>query len=337
MLEGAREAGVHAFAFSPDGIRTDKREPSIDGTALGPHGYFRASFALPFVAWNRIPTRRAEHHFRRSIRDLRAWGVEIVPDRFVGKLEVLSRLGRDARAKSLVPPWRRLEVGGVEFLEETVLSGGAFVRPGAGSFGAGAARIVRTGTGFAIERTGTRKEISSIAEVAADLRASVADHLIVQEEVKLLHDDGKPVDFRVHVMRDDEGKWKVVALAGKRAGPLAVTTHLASGGSIVRAEEVAGKASIALLEESALLVAEALEGIFPCPAAEWGVDMGLDRKGRAWVFEANSKPGWHALSEDEVRVVHQTRAMYARFVASKVMDATRCAYVSPSLGNVHGA
>src|SRR5690606_29443670 len=114
--------------------------------------------------------------------------------------------------------------------------------------------------------------------------------------IELIQHKGKPVDFRLHMNKRQDGTWTVTALAAKVSGEHSPTTHLISGGEIKTIEEIFPDPenrliTIKRLRETALLVSKTLDQLSRGFIGEIGLDIGIDQKGENWLFEANAKPG----------------------------------------------
>lgn len=88
----------------------------------------------------------------------------------------------------------------------------------------------------------------------------------------------------------------MTAIAAKIAGAGSVTTHLNNGGTVKAMEELLdtdlkSEEMITKLSKASLQISKALEKQMEGYIGEIGFDLGLDRKGRVWLFEANAKPG----------------------------------------------
>ena len=62
---------------------------------------------------------------------------------------------------------------------------------------------------------------------------------LVQQGIRLIRYKGRPVDFRVHMNKDRNGKWKVVGIGAKAAGSGSITTHVRTGGSLFPGQPIA--------------------------------------------------------------------------------------------------
>jgi hypothetical protein len=131
---------------------------------------------------------------------------------------------------------------------------------------------------------------------------------LVQQGIHLIKHDSRPVDFRVHMHKDGSGQWKAVAIASKAAGFGCVTTHMRTGGSVIPTDELLNKMFRENAKEvekdiieSAILIAEVTEQHVNGPLGELGMDIGVDRSGRVWLFEVNAKPGRHIFLHPSLR------------------------------------
>jgi hypothetical protein len=122
---------------------------------------------------------------------------------------------------------------------------------------------------------------------------------IAQQGIPLLEIEGGGLDFRVHLNKSGQNRWIVSGLGAKRAAKGGVTTHLHSGGAVypplvalqkVYAKEEAEK-KLQQTKTVAIEIAEEVERNYPHLLGELGFDIGIDRGGRIWMFEVNSKPG----------------------------------------------
>jgi hypothetical protein len=108
--------------------------------------------------------------------------------------------------------------------------------------------------------------------------------------------DGRPIDYRVKYVKTDNG-WVVRAMVGRIARKGLFVTNLCRGGSLVTAANgISRSLSSALVEEKkqkmrelTALSTDVLESKYP-GFAQLGFDYGLDKQGRIWIFEVNTKP-----------------------------------------------
>jgi hypothetical protein len=98
--------------------------------------------------------------------------------------------------------------------------------------------------------------------------------------------------------KNGKNEWVPAGIGAKKAGRGSVTTHVKSGGSLMTPEQALattfGDESYAVLEkakQTAIKLSEAIERNYPHRLGELGLDLGIDKYGEIWMFEANAKPG----------------------------------------------
>jgi len=87
-------------------------------------------------------------------------------------------------------------------------------------------------------------------------------------------------------------------MGARLAGQLSITTHVPRGGKIENPVKLLQdsfgqkQATIILkkVEEAAILIATQIEQASDALLAEMSMDVGVDKHGELWFFEANSKP-----------------------------------------------
>ena len=121
----------------------------------------------------------------------------------------------------------------------------------------------------------------------------------MQQAVDLLHTKGRPFDIRALVQKDAAGHWQVTGMAARIAGKGQITTHRPRGGSRARLvplirsifqDEVRTRKITQELHRVILKAVEVFDVATGHNHGELSMDVGLDRTGRPWIFEINSKP-----------------------------------------------
>ena len=123
---------------------------------------------------------------------------------------------------------------------------------------------------------------------------------IIQQGIKLLTYEGRSMDIRMFIMKNEAGIWKTIYKGIRIAKEGFSLTNIHAGGVYAIYEELYPKLkeqydSLELpcaqkLSEVAIMLASYIEkelGLY----GEMGVDIGIDTSGKIWIIEANAKPG----------------------------------------------
>lgn len=140
---------------------------------------------------------------------------------------------------------------------------------------------------------------------------------LVQQGIRLIKYENRPVDFRVHMHKASQNEWEIVAIGAKAAGFGSVTTHVRTGGSILPTEKllntVFGDQASEIKQsiiDTAKIIAKTLEQQVSGPLGELGMDIGVDQSGQVWLFEVNSKPGRHIFLHPSLKEAGRQSAKY---------------------------
>ncbi|MBO9596826.1 MAG: YheC/YheD family protein, partial [Cohnella sp.] len=181
-----------------------------------------------------------------------------------------------------------------------------YYKPTAGSLGIGIYRLTyhpRRGYFVRYRRNGGNvllrfSNFSSLMKMLRARHGSGLSSYVVQQGIRLVEIDSCPIDFRFHMHKDGQNKWVVAGIGAKKAGRGSVTTHIKNGGSLMTPEQALsrtfGDRSDAVLQKAkgiAVKLSEAIERNYSHTLGELGLDIGIDRDGEVWMFEANAKPG----------------------------------------------
>ncbi|MFF2091983.1 YheC/YheD family protein [Paenibacillus sp. NPDC058174] len=300
------ERNGYMFGFTPHDINW--QQETVYGYFLNSQGgWYRKTVPLPDVVYNRLPSRKAEtssmisslrERFVRRKIPFFNWS-------FFNKSDVYKLLDNDPEAlqhlpESISAPTSDKIKGLLEkhhFL---------YFKPTAGSLGIGIYRLTyhpKRGY-FARYRKGDRNVLLRFTHFHSLMRMLQARHgsslsgYVVQQGIRLIEIDGCPIDFRFHMHKNGKNEWVPVGIGAKKAGRGSVTTHVKNGGSLMTPEHALNRTfndkSGEVLEkakEVAIRLSEAIERNYPHRLGELGLDIGIDKDGEIWMFEANAKPG----------------------------------------------
>lgn len=303
LLSVKKSVGALPFVFGEQHI--DWNQTLIKGYFYHDNEWKIIDVPFPNVVYDRLPNRKSEKN--PSLRDVkdRLQGDYLIPwynQGFFNKLDIYERLQREISVEKYLPETYSFS----SFSSiETMLSkyGHVYVKPINGSLGYGVHQIIydKHLTQYFcrfrdIDGINRLRKFSSLEGLFHNVFLNKnLESMLVQQGIQLLKVDKRSVDFRIHTNKDSDGDWRVTAIAAKVAGLGSVTTHVRSGGAIKTLKEVFPKdkcfSFLEKLTEAALLLSRALERNMEGIIGEIGFDLGIDRNGEVWLFEANSKPG----------------------------------------------
>jgi hypothetical protein len=304
LLSVKKAVGALPFVFGEQHINWEKG--CIDGFFYHNDGWKTFEVPFPNVIYDRLPNRKSEGLHQLKLVKERLQTQYMIPwynPGFFNKLDVFERLQQNDLIAQYLPETHAF----TSFMEiERMLAdyGHVFIKPNNGSLGLGVHQILYDkieGYYFCRyrDKSGVNKltKYNSLESLMQHVFAGrKLNRMLVQQGIHLMRTEKRPVDFRLHTNKDDNGHWVVTAIAAKVAGAGSVTTHVNSGGVIKALNEVfptieEQKVAEAKLTTTALQLSKVLEENMEGIIGEVGFDLGLDRDGKVWLFEANSKPG----------------------------------------------
>ncbi|MED3965555.1 YheC/YheD family endospore coat-associated protein [Niallia taxi] len=303
LLAVQNTAGVTAFLFGAQHINWDAG--TINGLFYH-DGWKRFEVPFPDVIYDRIPNRRTENMPKIKRVKERLQKDYLIPwynPGFFNKLDIYERLLQENSIADFLP--ETLPFTSFSIVERMLGNyGHIYIKPKNGSLGKGIHQVIfdKKDQNYYMrfkEQSGEKRllKFDTLEKLVQHITAKQnISNLIVQQGIHLMRSEQKPVDFRVHTNKNKQGIWEVTAIAAKIAGAGSATTHMNSGGIVKAVDELTDlDKDQELLKEklisSALKISKSLEKHTEGTIAEIGFDIGIDRKGRVWLFEANSKPG----------------------------------------------
>lgn len=306
VIAAGDELGIMVYVFDFHDIRWSDRK--VRGYTFAKERWVRRVYPLPDVVFDRATgvfpggSLRADKARQRLVR---GYGIKLFNTRLGGKMRMHKLMQADPVLRQHLPTTRRVTGSGV-VTQMMGGHGGAYLKPQNGAQGKGIIRLRRAGKGISYTLTTdnysrVRGQAASVAGALSQLRRRVAlSNYIVQPDLNLLRINGRVCDVRVLVQKDADGAWHVTGVAVRAGAPGSVVSNLHGGGRSMRLEGVLQRALGAdesivdqlreQIERLALRIAEVLSRSTSC-LGELGVDLGVDKKGKIWIIEANSRTG----------------------------------------------
>ncbi len=179
-----------------------------------------------------------------------------------------------------------------------------YFKPTGGTGGFNIIRIKKQENGYSIQHNSVKTRYSTLDALYKQLKKRAKDRsYLLQKGIKLAVTNGKPFDIRVMVQKSNKGSWKSTALFTKIGKPNKVATNYHQGGKLGYFQQTlsgAGfsKTSIERKEAELRELGVSVGRLFDRRKAgfrELGLDVALDKSGRAWILEVNTRPQFYPL------------------------------------------
>ncbi|MDQ6419867.1 YheC/YheD family protein [Paenibacillus sp. LHD-117] len=194
-----------------------------------------------------------------------------------------------------IPPTRKYSPGQLYSMLQQ--HGMVVVKPIVGTGGGGVIKVVRENSGYSHTYRNKTYRVGSFQALAQALRSRTRKRrYLIQKGIHLATVNGRPIDYRVKYVKTHKG-WEYRALVGRIAKRGLFVTNLSQGGDLVSASQGirASLGSAYVKEKKAqmraltVLSTRVLERKFP-GIGQLGFDYGIDRQGKIWIFEVNTRP-----------------------------------------------
>lgn len=308
LLEGAHSTHCAVAFFSI--LDVDLERSSVMGSFQAGGEWRRCTLPLPDVIYNRgtypDPTQRL---LARSIRRQLRRALEIP---FINPVAALSKW-ETYRALRFFPQTRDLVPETVPFDGADAVAamlerhGTVYIKAEYGSHGSEVLRVEGPRwaggkyklNGYLRQRE-ERQSFSDLTSLCQYLgHCCQGLSWVVQQGIALERVRNRIWDLRAVLQKDDQERWQIPHLLVRWAQPGSVVTNTSQGADSIPLDQFLLHFWIAPRENPAALVARIREMSHQAALAlearygllgELGLDIGVDRKGRLWLFEANAKP-----------------------------------------------
>jgi glutathione synthase/RimK-type ligase-like ATP-grasp enzyme len=330
FLIAGQEEKPYFYVFTPEMV--DWQNGVISGWFLRKNntGHFHwecLTSPFPDVVYERVPNRKSESlpHVQQCLNRLKSLtDCRVFNQGFFDKWSIHELLHNHPLTapfipeSALCPSINKIQ----EMLDRHQM---VYLKPSGGSLGLGIFRITRHPTGgyYCRFREGDKNilhrfhSLHKLIQHYFGKQPHRFEHYLVQQGIRLIKYENRPVDFRVHMHKDKSGQWQVVAIGTKVAGYGSVTTHVRTGGQLLSTstlmQKIFGDREQYVKEaihEASIYIAQVLEKQIDGPLGELGLDIGIDRNHRVWLFEVNAKPGRHIFLHPDLRDAGRKSARY---------------------------
>lgn len=304
LTDACRMEGAFVYFFTPNELRSMSEK--VEGWTLTGQEY-KASFPIPDVIYNRLPSRKLDGipELQRFLNRAKSvYGTRVFNEKYLDKTEVFGALRRYKPALRYLPESHPY-TGTAQLRSMCSRYRSVFLKPITGSLGKGIIRITRNPSGgYRVETTSaaatTRQSYASLNALVKALAGKLrVNRYQIQRGLELIRVGSRPVDFRALTQKDRSGKWHVTSIVARIAGSNRFVSNVAQGGTIGPVRQTVAKSNLAAgrvgvperLKRAATTIARGIDKCIPAHFGELGIDLAVDRgSGRVWLLEVNSKP-----------------------------------------------
>lgn len=308
LLQAQEGKGVFYYIFAPGDIDWETNRVRAWFLRRSKQGGFvwkKMIAPLPDVVYDRIPSRTAERH--EAVQEFKSklanYSMPMFNQGFFNKWGIHQLLYPNPEVNEFIPEtYTSPTLQTVRSLLRKYPI--VYLKPKNGSLGYGILKIVSLSSGgyelsYHSGSGNVKRRFSKLSALYQHVfRTRRPSAYLAQQGISLLTFQGRPFDFRVHLHKNLQNEWVVSCMAAKVAGSGSVTTHVRTGGTVIPGDELLtylfGKQKALMKErvsQAAIRLATSIEQAKGMDLGELGLDMGIDKHGHVWMFEANSKPG----------------------------------------------
>jgi glutathione synthase/RimK-type ligase-like ATP-grasp enzyme len=315
---------VFFYVFSAYGWQDE----FVDGYIYENNDWRKLQLPIPQAVYNRIHSRTYEQSdkVQQLFRAFQSLNINYFNDHFLNKWEVYEKLSPHEYMIPFLPETRLMN--GFYTLKEMLESyTTVFIKPVHGSQGREIYRIqLKDDVGYVIDYSsfqgGVAHTFDSIEELYQSLRERLKNQrFIIQQGLKLISYNSRPLDFRYLCVRDEHDHWNVISSVARVSGANQFVSNLAKGGKQYKVKQVlegrfSGRDQIQIRKtmnevvlEAASLVGTEMNGCY----GELGIDLAVDEEGHPWILEINTKPSKNMEPDKDKPSIRPSAKAIARY------------------------
>ena len=298
--KAGRKHGIQVAVLSPNALNIEKRQ--MQTWIYQENKWMKAILPLPDVIYNRITSRRVEakKDLQKKLNILRSfYRIPIFNETFLDKLQVHRLLSTDPKTAHMLPETYIFHKQQLKKMlsQYPIL----YLKPTNGSLGKGIIRLVRKPYQIFYQSSIANGTITLKFRTMAECLKAVTERIgrqsyIIQRGLNLATFGGRQLDFRVLAQKNRWGTWSITSMVARIANHQHIVSNLARGGTIRKASDVINELNLSKkptsqeLRSTALTIAQSFDRLAEGHFAELGIDLALDKRGKIWLIEINSKP-----------------------------------------------
>ncbi len=310
VIQTARMKGAYAYVMSVQDVQLNQEK--IRGWVYRNHSWISSNFPFPHAIYNRLGSRSQEkrENIQEIMGGLKGKGCKIFNEQFLNKWQVYQALSSIPSVSYYLP--ETVVYHGYQSLKQMLDKHAIiYVKPTDGSMGRGIYRIRRHPRGYLCQHSTLTGSVSRIYKNINALYQGMSPRIskipyLVQQGIRLISQGGNPIDIRVLIQKNRQGKWGITSMVARTGSNRNIVSNIARGGNIGSVKQTlrrlpGPKPSITQVRSAALQIGNALEKSMAGHYAELGIDLCVDTSGKLWLLEINSKP---SKTEDTLHPAH---------------------------------
>lgn len=345
IVKTGRKMGYQSYVITVNQLQLDQPYIHAYDYISGQRKWRIKTIPLPAVIYNRIPYRKHEElpHVKQLLQTcLHYPKIAFYNPSFFYKWTLMEWLASSKLTKKYIPETGKLT-------ERTDLRRWLnkyptiYLKPEKGRAGNGIMKISRNKSksspyilSLQMKKNSQSIPMKSIAEIRNKVMEITKEKkYIIQQGVELIRHQSRPFDMRLLLQKNGKGRWDITGIGARIAGEDSITTHVPRGGAIgkpytllsksfgskTRAKQVMDKT-----KKASLFMAKQIEKGSGYKLGEMSMDIGIDRNGDLWFFEANAKP--MKFDEPSIRKKSlQQLFEYSAYLANQLEEKRRENYV----------
>lgn len=352
LCEHAQTSGLRCFITTlkalDDAFYSEPSNPKALGTPsaqgkIQVRGYSwlnerleKGMFPLPDLLYNRLTPKHLEKRpmFQRVMRGIHRHGIIFLHTTYIHKGQMINVLKTSPAAFYLPPTEAYTEVALGNMLQQHPA---LFIKPTLGSLGRDIVYIRhghenKTKPHYMVQKSEHPEDIQTFWDQPSLYKWLKKQGLnrsyIIQPDLQLVRIDDRPLDFRVHLVREQPDRFRVVSTIA-RLGPVGqIVTNIARGGEIMSASLALEQLKTSYPQWAHTLRLKHLKAVAQeivsnyirtadhphMPLIELGVDLAVSKQGSIYLLEINGKPSKATESFVGIEPRPSTRALVRAFL-----------------------
>lgn len=338
LSSAAEQHGIDLYVFTAADYQP--RTGQLQGYRFHQNRFVRQSVPLPDVIYDRCFFTNADQrqNCRKMLASIKLQKpYQMLNSVLPAKLGVYHALKEDDRLKPYLPITSGYQSSDQLMRLMQLHAAGVVLKPASGMQGRGLLHAKLCQHEQSVHVNGRTKQNQPFTITFAHIdkfkrwinRIVSQTAYLIQPYLELSDDDGKPFDIRVLLQKDSQGRWASTGAAARSGKKGSLTSNLHGGGEARSAlqlltnkfDRAKAEHLLETIHTISKQTAERIEDVFG-RFAELGLDFGIDKGGRVWLIEVNSKPGRSAfrlISDQKAEHLSIERPLlYARLLSRRL-------------------